>query len=268
MATGMEATVSIPLVRRNRGLLVQVAGRIPNTVRWQAGVTLRGWGCGGFVSTDADYCDFDADELDEFFDVGENPIFDAFEIYNTESCSSLDTDIANLAGRLDTRWEVMVSEQVATRLNVEMADHATVVTVGPVNTSIALANAEEALALSLHGGRGLIHMSPAALIMFKDQLELVDGQWETPSGHIVIADAGHTGTPPEGESAVTGTEWIYTSGQVLYGLGEPRNNQSAAEYLNREINEVTGRIIGAGVVAFDPCSVSAIEYGYPDYEGS
>lgn len=268
MATGMEAIVSLPLRKRSRGLLVDAADRIPNSVRWQAGVTLRGWGCGGFVSTDANYCDFESDDLDEFFDIGENPIFDAFEVYNTESCTALDTEITTLNERLRTRWNVMISEQVATRLNVEMADHATVVTTGPVNTEIALSSAEQALALTLHGGEGFIHMSPAALGMVIDKLSFYDGQWHTASGHVVVADAGHAGIPPEGEAAVDGTEWIYTSGAVLYGLSDERIPEQANEYLDRERNIITGRVIGSGVVAFDPCSVSAIQYGYPDYAGA
>lgn len=268
MATGMEALVQVPLRKRPRALLVDAADRIPNSVRWTAGVTLRPWGCGGFVPTDADYCDFEADELDDYFDVGEFATFEAFEVYNTESCSARVNDIIDLNSRLETKWSVMISEQVAARLNVEMAARATTVTTGAVNTQIALANAEEALALSLHGGQGYIHMSPAALTMFVDKLEYRDGNWETPSGHIVIADSGHVGVPPEGENAQSGTEWIYTSGAVLYGLSDTRLPTRAAEYLNRENNAITARIIGSSVVAFDPCAVSAIEYGYPDYEGS
>ena len=41
MATGMEATIELPLRKRTRGLLVDTADRIPNSVRWMAGVTLR-----------------------------------------------------------------------------------------------------------------------------------------------------------------------------------------------------------------------------------
>lgn len=271
MATGMEAVIELPLRKRTRGLLIDTADRIPNSVRWLAGVTLRPWGCSGLLPTDADYCDFEADELDEFFEVGENPVFDAFDIYNTESCSTLDSDITVLNDRVGKRWDVMVSEQVAARLNLELAARATVVTTGPVNTAILIAKAEEALALTLHGGLGMVHMSPAALSMVvaEGSVDLRDDQWRTPGGHLVVADAGHTGVEPTAETLLDGTEWVYTSGAVLYGLGDPRVPSKATEYLDRGSNTNTARIIGTSVVAFDPCSASAIEYGFPDYtEGS
>ena len=271
MATGMEAVIELPLRKRTRGLLIETADRIPNSVRWLAGVTLRPWGCSGFVPADADYCDFESDELDDFFDVGENPVFDAFDIYNTESCSTLDSDISVLNARVETRWGVMVSEQVAARLNLELAARATVATTGPVNTSILIAKAEEQLALTIHGGLGMVHMSPAVLSMVvaEGSVDLRDGMWLTPGGHVVVADAGHTGIEPTGETLLDGTEWVYTTGAVLFGLGEPRVPTKATEYLDRDTNTNTARIIGTSVVAFDPCSASAIEYGYPDYiEGS
>ena len=266
MATGMEAVIEIPLRKRTRGLLIETADRIPNSVRWLAGVTLRPWGCSGFVPADADYCDFESDELDDFFDVGENPVFDAFDIYNTESCSTLDSDISVLNARVETRWGVMVSEQVAARLNLELAARATVATTGPINTSILIAKAEEQLALTLHGGLGMVHMSPAVLSMVvaEGSVDLRDGQWRTPGGHFVVADAGHTGVQPTGETLLDGTEWVYTTGAVLFGLGEPRVPTKATEYLDRDTNTNPARIIGTSVVAFDPCSASAIEYGYPE----
>lgn len=271
MATGMEAVIELPLRKRTRGLLIDTADRIPNSVRWLAGVTLRPWGCSGFVPADADYCDFESDELDDFFDVGTNPVFDAFDIYNTESCSTLDSDISVLNARVETRWGVMVSEQVAARLNLELAARATVATTGPVNTAILIAQAEEQLALTLHGGLGMVHMSPAVLSMVvaEGSVDLRDDQWRTPGGHLVVADAGHTGIEPTGETLLDGTEWVYTTGAVLFGLGEPRVPTKATEYLDRDTNTNTARAIGTSVVAFDPCSASAIEYGYPDYiEGS
>src|SRR5574343_107365 len=258
MATGMEAVIELPLRKRTRGLLVEAADRIPNSVRWLAGVTLRPWGCSGFVPTDADYCDFESDELDDFFDVGTNPVFDAFDIYNTESCTTLDSDISVLNARVETRWGVMVSEQIAARLNVELAARAAVATTGPINTSILIAKAEEQLALTLHGGLGMVHMSPAVLSMVvaEGSVDLRDDQWRTPGGHLVVADAGHTGVQPTGETLLDGTEWVYTTGAVLFGLGEPRVPTKATEYLDRDTNTNTARIIGTSVVAFDPCSAS------------
>jgi hypothetical protein len=261
----MEAIVTLPLTRRSTGLIIDAAGRIPNTTRWLAGVTLRPWGCSGLVSTDPDYCDFDSDELDEFFDVGENPTFDPFEVYNTESCTTLDTSIEDLNSRVETRWSVMISEQVAANLEAQMAAVADVVTTGPINTSLVISMAEQTLALSLHGAVGLVHMSPAVLAMAQDDLMFRDGEWYTPGGHRVVADAGHTGAPPTGESPLTWTEWVYVSGQVLYGLTDARIPTRATEYLNRDHNDITARVVGSGIVAFDPCSVSAIQYGYPGF---
>lgn len=271
MATGMEAIIKIPLRKRPGGLLLDHADRIPNSVRWSAGVTMEPYGCGGFVSVDADYCDYNADELDEFFATGSIPKFNAFQVYNTEECSALDSDIDTLNGRLDDRWSVMLSEQFASRLQAELAARADVVSTGPLNAVELVSLAEQVLAVRLHGGVGMLHVSPSVLaVLTAVGPVFADGAgWRTPGGHVVVADAGHTGLPPTGETAPADTEWVYVTGQVAYGLSDPTTTTRAVEYLNREKNVVTGRIIGTGVVAFEPCVAAAIQFGYPSFdEGS
>lgn len=270
MSTGMEAIIEIPLRKRPYGLLLDAANEISGE-RWRSGVTFQPWGCNGFSSADADYCDFDADDLDDAFSFTSAPKFNAFEVYGTESCTSLDSDIEVINGRLMARWGVMVSEQFASRLQDELVVRSAVGSTGPLNSSELVSNAEESLALSLHGGLGLLHVSPAVLVVLaaNESIRWDGSGWVTPTGHGVVSDPGHTGLAPTAHSSPTGTEWAYVTGSVVYGIGEPRLPTQANEYLDRGHNDVTGRIIGAGVVAFDPCAATAFQFGYPSYvEGS
>lgn len=272
MSTGMEAVIQIPLRKRPSGLLIDVADQIPNSVRWKAGVTFEPWGCQGFTAVDADYCDFDSDPLDDAFTADAAPVFDAFQVYGTETCTTLDTDIAHLNARLDARWSVMVSEQVAARLQDELVARSTVASTGPLNSYELVAMAEQILATSLHGGVGLLHVSPAMLTVLVSTETVIGSPstgYTTANGHQVVADPGHTGLPPDGETAPAGTEWAYVTGPVLYGLGAPITSDDAQQYLDRDDNQVTGRIIGSSVVAFDPCAAYAMQFGFPSFvEGS
>ena len=269
MATGMEANITIPLRKRPHGLLIQNASPL-GSIRWRAGVVVEPIGCEGFSVAEADYCDWEAEPLDESFATGDSPTFAPFSIYGTETCQSLTTDIDLINSRLDARWEVMVSEQLGARLEGEMATYASVVTTGPINSFILVSMVEQDLAQALHGGLGYVHMSPGVLAAVQEYLQFRDGNWETPSGHIVISDPGYTGLPPVGGSGddpdqPAGTEWVYTSGTIAYALGEPRKPDAAVEYLDRSRNTITGRIIADAILAFEPCAVSAIQYGFPDY---
>lgn len=268
MATGLEAVVEIPLKPRRRGLLTQAATQVPSGARWKAGLVVYPWGSDGFSSGAVNYCDYDAEapigpfEPDDDLDL----VFDPFEIFATEECSARNVSITDLNGRLSERWTVMVSEQIAAHLNGLLAARSTVVQAGVLNAHEAIANAEEWLANTLHGGEGMIHMSPAALsIIAEEVLVFEDGEWWTPSGHRVVADAGHTGDAPTGESSDPGTEWIYATGQVLYAVDRNESPDAAGEYLDRSNNLITARIVGQSVVAFDPSSAGAIWFGYPSY---
>lgn len=270
MATGMEATIEFQLQRRTSGLLVDAAERIPNTVRWQAGVSLESSGCAGLNVYDPNFCDYDALNYASFIEPGPPPAFEPFEILKQRYCTALDTDIITMNDRFLRDWEVMASEALAGRLEAELAARSHVVTTGPVSTSLVVASAEQALASTLHGGIGMVHMSPAALAMVSERLVRRGDDWFTPGGHVVVSDAGHLGleSPPL-HSTPANTEWIYTSGPVKYGLSDPITTDSANEYLDRDVNNAWGRVRGVGIVAFDPCAASAIQYGFPGYtEGS
>lgn len=269
MSTGMEAIIQIPLRKRPYGLLLDAANEIDG--RWEAGVTFQPWGCNGLSSTDADYCDFDAADLDDAFSFSSAPKFNAFEVYGTETCTSLDADIEVINGRLTARWGVMVSEQFASRLQDELVTRAAVGSTGPLNSSELVGAADQSLAASLHGGLGLLHVSPGVLVTLvaNEAVRWSDGGWVTPSGHDVVSDPGHTGLAPTGQSTPTNTEWTYVTGPVVYGIGKTRLPTSAVEYLDRGHNDVTGRIIGAGLVAFDPCAAVGLQFGFPSFvEGS
>lgn len=271
--------------RRPWGLLLDNAAPLDVGVgdRWRAGVKFASYGCEGLRRTSLPFClpdsetDLDADPVN-----GSLIEFGSFSVYATEACSTLDVDHAWLSGRLDDRFTVMVSEQVAAEVaggtnatitdpltpgaqSPTFASEATIVTTGPLETDVIIAMLEQELAERLHGGIGMIHMSPAVFSMVAADQAIRDGsQWRTRSGHLIVSDAGYAGVEPEGEAPVDRVEWVYGTGPVLVHVGPPRLTDPAGT-IGYTRNVVTGRAVAEAVAVFEPCTVVAAEYGYPDF---
>ena len=142
-----------------------------------------------------------------------------------------------------------------------------------VGLDVALANLEAYLAsastttgASKPGIRGVIHLTPGLLtIAVADGLvEWRDGNYETPTGHRVIGDAGHTGQDaPEGQAApATGEAWIYATGDVFYALSDadasaaiPNGADAGPRYLGRNQNRPL--VERDALIVFDPNILSA-----------
>lgn len=262
MSTGMESPIAPPpLTKRRWGLLIDAAYTI-NAARPKAGVTFPALGTDPVDRTTAEFCDDIANWDDQ---VGSIEVFDSFIVRASEACSALDVDLAWLNGRLNTRWNAMVSEAVAAELgdgaqsgSKSLASEATVA--GYATSVEGMAGAIEDLLSDLHGAAGMVHLSPRMFgLLGTDFLTMVGDQWFTKTGHLVVADPGYADLAPEGETSDTTTGWIFTSGPVGLNLGDPRSNQNANEYLDRTVNRIHGRVIAEAVLAFDPATVSAVQ---------
>ena len=133
----------------------------------------------------------------------------------------------------------------------------------PATTGVnALSVMESHFAEVMQGGRGYIHVPPALLPVIEERLLRVGDHWETPTGHIVVADAGYTdAAAPDGEAAsAAGEDWIYGSGPVRWqyragvGGGEP--------YTDISTNEVLVTLTGYGILLFEPEPVTAVLVSY------
>jgi hypothetical protein len=119
----------------------------------------------------------------------------------------------------------------------------------------ALAAVEDALAVRLQGGVGMIHITPGMLTILNSGGGLnFDGtSYRTATGHVVVADAGYTNAAPSSGAVVAGRSWIYGSGQVMAKLGEVM----VESQFDRRINMETHRVQQYALVMFEPCAVVA-----------
>jgi hypothetical protein len=154
-----------------------------------------------------------------------------------------------------------------------------------VGLDVALANLEAYLAsastttgASKPGVRGVIHLTPGLLtIAVADGLvEWRDGNYQTPTGHLVIGDAGHTGqdTPYDQSAPGDGEAWIYATGDVFYatsplhGVTRQDSADSGPVYLAQ--NKIRPLVERDALVVFDPNILSAalVTVGSSDGGGS
>lgn len=271
--------------KRPVGLLLDTAPSLNLTTdRWRAGVTFPAYGSDGLTRGPLAFCADDAFDAPEAAVSGDLASFGAFDIVATEECSTLDVDMAWLSGRLDDRWDAMVSEQVAAELEVggnataidgatpTLVSSAEVVGSGAATTvGAALASIEAGLAAKLHGAVGYIHVSPEVLTLLGgDQIDRDDvtGIWTTYTGHVVISDAGYTGAAPDAGTETSGTRWIYGTGPVAHQLGDPRTPAQPVEGFDMARNRFTARKIAQAIVIFDPATVVAAQVELPDSLGS
>jgi hypothetical protein len=264
------------------GLLLDIADDLELADdRWRRGVEFATYGCDGLSRGSLAFCAESEFDPDSGAVSDTLAYFGAFGIYADQTCSTLDVDMEYLQGRLDARWMTYVSEQVAAELEVggsapavvpdggggfdpspTLQNSAAVGTATAGTLAEAFAAVEYGLAASLHGGAGLIHVAPFLLSAIGGDLVTrgPDGQWQTYSGHTIVADAGYTGAAPDAGSSSPYTRWIYGSGPVAYQLGAPRTPGVNVEGFNSSHNEFTARTVAEALVIFDPCAVTAAEF--------
>lgn len=77
-------------------------------------------------------------------------------------------------------------------------------------------------------------------------------RWTTPSGHIIVADAGYDGHGPTGTAAAAGQAYAYASGIVEYALGPVTEVGRGNQILNLVHDDRTEILNRGAVVRFDP----------------
>lgn len=124
-----------------------------------------------------------------------------------------------LAGEL---WEGTLTQASANVNNKYLASpDANTISLDSLSASDGLACLEQALA-ACSCSRSMIHVTPGLMTYFaRDSLVTRIGDvFVTANDNLVVADAGYTGTGPEGQAAVTGAVWAYGTDVVNVALDE------------------------------------------------
>lgn len=116
---------------------------------------------------------------------------------------------------------------------------------------------------------GMIHLPPGLLgqAVSSYGLRWVDGHWETPLGHWVVADAGYLdAVAPSGEAAAAaGEDWVYASGLVSYAHADdqgPIGGLLSERSLTLSRNRLERALWSYGILAYDPSLVTAVLTSY------
>jgi hypothetical protein len=169
-------------------------------------------------------------------DDGEIVTADAFFLYASDRCSTLGSRTRDWKGRAKRRLQAGQSYALALELWDGAATQASIesdnlwlagpaadsdeVTDGPTASVKALACLVQAVGSFLFGGQGMIHMTTQMLTILASMqaVRLDGGIWTTPMGHIVVADAGYSGSGPDGVPAGA-SQWMYGTPMIDVKLG-------------------------------------------------
>jgi len=145
---------------------------------------------------------------------------------------------------------------------------ANTLTDGAVSEASAIACLEEGLA-ACSCGTGMIHVTPGMMIRIADHglIERFGNVFRTANDTIVVADAGYTGTGPEGQPASNGSVWAYATDMVDVRLGPivtyPDSDAAAMTIGTAPDNTLTYRAQRLAAATWDGCCHLAVEVDIP-----
>ncbi len=190
-------------------------------------------------------------------------------IYSGDECAAFGYKARDWQGRARRRlaatesyeialelWEgaVQQSDSLNNKYLASAAGDSDTVTDGPSSILNAVADVEAALADTLRGQQGMMHMTPQLLThaVAADLVRRDGNVWVSPMGHIVVADAGYTGAGPDDDPATAG-QWMYGTPMLQISLGPvemiPGDLDSAlglAQSMDRDLNDI---VVFAGRLA-------------------
>lgn len=138
----------------------------------------------------------------------------------------------------------------------------------PVVTGADVAQALGALEQELadcYKGQGLIHVTREALptLAAWNLAEVVDGKLVTPSGNLIVAGGGYTGSGPDGAAPADGTSWIYATG-AAWGYRSDVYFTQVRDSLDRSTNTLRMQAERTYLIGFECCLLAAhIVLGVP-----
>jgi hypothetical protein len=255
------------------GLLVAL-GSSTGAMRWEGGVDWKPEQCGASGIVDLS-CEGNPSP-DSVLVNQDNAAADPWVVFAEAGCSTFGFMARDFGAEARRQLEATRSYQVAHELwrgdlgtvTTKLSD-GNQVTDEPSSIKNALGYLEAAIADCSQGRRGAIHMSPQALIHAVGQYLLErdsSGQWITPLGTLVIADAGYDGSDADGQLPGD-SQWMWgsTMPQVLLSpvdvnppdIDSARLIQAAA--VDRSINLVHVTAQQLALVQLDPCCLFGAE---------
>lgn len=263
------------LERRPHGLLIDASPEIPAAElqgsRWLlAGVTWVGFDCSNIETTTEDGCTA-LEPLDFARGFGDSIYtHQTFMLWDAIRCSDLSVEPSVLRDRVEMKLTVLASAGMASELMTGAASADRSFTTDALslgNTAetirVGFAKLEAHLASKLNGAVGMIHVPPGVLTLANADSIIsmgADGLFRTATGHIVIGDAGYSGTAtPDGATAASSSQaWLYASGIVRHAITDIKGLREAEENLTeRNTESFYGHRYG--VVVYDSCAVGAVK---------
>lgn len=270
------------------GLLQAVPGLVDGgETRWAWGFNFEPETCaaGGAVNLD---CHGDTEQLTA---TARPPVVDGdpFVVWSADRCSALGnlgTRSAEFAARalrsLQASQSFVVAHELwtgtiakANALANEWLTSPASDVLSPTGVAMtpvgALACLEQGLGNCGMGRRGLIHVSPQLLthLVADFAVRLQGDLWLTPTGNIVVADAGYDGSAPDNlEPTATGaSQWAYATSMMRIRLSPPLTipdgTAISAESLNKLNNTVVVYAERLAGIEWDACCHLAAEVNLP-----
>lgn len=134
------------------------------------------------------------------------------------------------------------------------------------DVALALGQVEQELA-ECYKGQGLIHVPRSALPTLAAwklaRLDEGSGRLVTPSGNLIVAGGGYTGTGPDGSAPADGTTWVYATG-AAFGYRSDVFFTQVRDSLDRSSNTLRMQAERTYLIGFECCLLAAhIALGVP-----
>lgn len=231
----LRAVVEAPQARPPAYGLIAAAPVLDDpTMRWAGGWEFQPEGCAS-GGADSVACAGNVGAMtpaDRPATINGDPIW----VYASDECSTFGFESHDFEGRARRALAASESYQLALELwegAINTADTLSnkvlagpgagsdTVTNGATAIVTAVACVEAALASYLFGQQGMIHVTPQILThMVTEDLAMKAGNlWLSPNGHVIVADAGYTGSGPASVGPTTSSQWIYGTPMLSVRLG-------------------------------------------------
>lgn len=246
------------------------------------GVTFCGQGCPVLDTFENQWCEevtlpADASAVDAHE-------FSSFAIVDRESYPAY-FDPTWPEDRIRQRFDAMTSAQVARELQTgaltggpslvdSVTDFTGDSTPVPIDEALYVLNEMVApldgLEVTIHSSPGVFELLVANYSIAQDD-EDVPGDpnarpFRTATGHVLVGDAGHDGSiAPDGLSTASDGSWIYATLAVASYLSEVRPVGQFNARFDHTRDTLDSIFVRDAIVAFDPCSVVAIQVEVPEY---
>lgn len=279
----LRSPVQAPVARPPLYGLIAAAPVVnDDNLRWAGGWEFQPEGC-GLSGRDSVSCQGDVGVMDP----AAGPAIlqgDPIWLWAGDECSTFGFQARDWQGRARRQLDATQSYELANELwegTIAQADSlenrwlagpgadSDTVTNGPVSLTAALGCVEQGLAELLKGQQGMVHMTPQLLThLVGGQVAVRSGNvWTTAMGHVIVADAGYTGSGPDSVGPTTTSQWIYGTPMLQVRLGpvelipgDLADARALAEALDRSVNSIVvlaGRL--AGVQWASECAHVAAE---------